>query len=45
MVQENRTDYMNNYEIIVYWSIKDNAFIKEIFELADCITDMRVYIE
>jgi len=30
---------MNNYEIIVYWSIEDNAYIAEVPELAGCMAD------
>jgi len=36
---------MNNYEIIVYWSIEDNSFIAEIPELAGCMADGQTYIE
>jgi len=36
---------MNNYEIIVYWSIEDNAFIAEVPELAGCMADGKTYIE
>ena len=36
---------MNNYEIIVYWSIEDRAFIAEVPELAGCIADSQTYIE
>ena len=36
---------MNNYEIIVYWSIEDNAFIAEVPELAGCMADGQTYIE
>ncbi|MBQ3464077.1 MAG: type II toxin-antitoxin system HicB family antitoxin [Clostridia bacterium] len=30
---------MNNYEIILYWSKDDNAFIAEVPELPGCMTD------
>ena len=30
---------MNKYEIIVYWSEEDNAFISEVPELAGCMAD------
>jgi len=30
---------MNNYEIIVYWNIEDNAFIAEVPELVGCMAD------
>jgi len=36
---------MNNYEIIVYWSIEDKAFIAEVPELAGCMADGQTYIE
>jgi len=36
---------MNNYEIIVYWSFEDNAFVAEVPELAGCIADGQTYVE
>jgi len=36
---------MNNYEIIVYWSAVDNAFIAEVPELAGCMADGQTYVE
>ena len=36
---------MDNYEIIVYWSNEDNAFIAEIPELAGCMADGQTYVE
>lgn len=30
---------MNRYEIIIYWSHDDNAYIAEIPELAGCMAD------
>jgi predicted RNase H-like HicB family nuclease len=36
---------MNNYEIIVYWSSEDSAFIAEIPELAGCMADGQTYVE
>ena len=36
---------MNNYEIIVYWSKKDNAFIAEVPELDGCMADGQSYVE
>lgn len=30
---------MNKYEIIIYWSFEDNAFIAEVPELAGCMAD------
>ena len=36
---------MNNYEIIVYWSKEDNAFIAEVPELLGCMADGKTYVE
>ena len=36
---------MNKYEIIIYWSETDNAFIAEIPELAGCMADGKTYAE
>jgi predicted RNase H-like HicB family nuclease len=36
---------MNKYEIIVYWSLEDNAFITEVPELAGCMADGQSYVE
>jgi len=36
---------MNNYEIIVYWSAEDNAFLAEVPELAGCMADGQTYVE
>jgi len=36
---------MNNYEIIVYWSTEDNAFIAEVPELAGCMADGQTHVE
>ena len=36
---------MNNYEIIVYWSIEDAAFIAEVPELSGCMADGQTYVE
>jgi len=36
---------MNNYEIIIYWSIEDNVFIAEVPELAGCMADGQSYVE
>ncbi len=30
---------MYNYEIILYWSTDDNAFVAEVPELAGCMAD------
>ena len=34
---------MNKYEIIIYWSMKDKAFIAEVPELAGCSADGETY--
>ena len=36
---------MNKYEIIVYWSQEDTAFIAEVPELAGCMADGSTYQE
>jgi predicted RNase H-like HicB family nuclease len=39
---------MNNhykYELIIYWSEKDNSFIVEVPELPGCIADGKTYAE
>ncbi|MDX1920732.1 MAG: type II toxin-antitoxin system HicB family antitoxin [Candidatus Caenarcaniphilales bacterium] len=36
---------MNKYEIIIYWSEEDGAFIAEVPELAGCIADGQSYQE
>ena len=36
---------MNNYEIIVYWSTEDSAFIAEVPELTGCMADGQTYVE
>ena len=33
------------YEIIIYWSEEDNAFIAEVPELAGCLADGATYQE
>lgn len=35
----------HKYEIIIYWSINDNAFIAEAPELAGCMADGSSYTE
>ena len=30
---------MHKYEIIIYWSEQDNAYIAEVPELAGCVSD------
>ena len=36
---------MNKYEIIIYWSNVDNAYIAEVPELAGCMADGKTYFE
>ena len=36
---------MVKYEIIIYWSNKDQAFIAEVPELAGCAADGKTYQE
>jgi predicted RNase H-like HicB family nuclease len=36
---------MNNFEIIVYWSMEDNSFIAKVPELAGCMADGQTYIK
>jgi len=36
---------MYNYEIILYWSVEDNAFIAEVPELPGCMADGKTRIE
>ena len=36
---------MSKYEIIIYWSDADNAFIAEVPELAGCMADGKTYYE
>jgi predicted RNase H-like HicB family nuclease len=36
---------MNKYEVIIYWSEEDNAFIAEAPELAGCAADGATYKE
>jgi predicted RNase H-like HicB family nuclease len=36
---------MHRYEIIIYWSEEDNAYIAEIPELPGCMTDGATYEE
>ena len=36
---------MSKYEIIIYWSEDDNAFIAEVPELAGCMADGGTYQE
>lgn len=36
---------MNKYEIIIYWSVEDHAFIAEVPELPGCAADGATYQE
>lgn len=36
---------MNRYEVIIYWSDEDQAFIAEVPELPGCASDGRTYQE
>jgi len=36
---------MIKYEIIIYWSETDNAYIAEVPELAGCMADGKTYFE
>ena len=36
---------MNKYEVIIYWSDEDGAFIAEVPELAGCMADGATYQE
>ena len=36
---------MSKYEIIIYWSQIDNAYIAEVPELAGCMADGKTYYE
>ena len=36
---------MSKYEIIIYWSDDDNAFIAEVPELPGCMADGKDYYE
>ncbi|MCK4358696.1 MAG: type II toxin-antitoxin system HicB family antitoxin [Candidatus Cloacimonetes bacterium] len=36
---------MNRYEIIIYWSDDDEAFIAEVPELPGCMADGKTYQE
>ena len=35
----------NNYEIIIYWSDEDDAFVAEVPELPGCMADGKTYQE
>jgi predicted RNase H-like HicB family nuclease len=34
---------MYRYEVIIYWSVDDNAFIAEVPELPGCVSDGESY--
>jgi len=34
---------MHKYEVVIYWSEEDNAFIAEVPELAGCVADGESY--
>lgn len=36
---------MNKYEIVIYWSREDNAFVAEVPELPGCMADGMTYQE
>lgn len=36
---------MNKYEVIIYWSEEDKAFIAEVPELSGCFADGQTYHE
>ncbi|HXR06308.1 MAG TPA: type II toxin-antitoxin system HicB family antitoxin [Candidatus Acidoferrum sp.] len=36
---------MNKYELIIYWSIEDKAFVAEVPELPGCMADGPTYEE
>ena len=36
---------LNRYEVIIYWSKDDNAFIAEVPELPGCVADGASYVE
>jgi predicted RNase H-like HicB family nuclease len=36
---------MTKYEILIYWSDADDAYIAEIPELAGCMADGQTYLE
>jgi len=36
---------MSKYEIIIYWSVEDDAFIAEVPELPGCMADGATYQE
>lgn len=35
----------HKYEIVIYWSVEDNAYIAEVPELPGCMADGQTYAE
>ena len=42
---QNKIKRMSKYEIIIYWSKEDNAFLAEVPELPGCVADGNTYQE
>ena len=42
---QNKMSRTSKYEIIIYWSKEDNAFIAEVLELPGCSADGSTYQE
>jgi predicted RNase H-like HicB family nuclease len=40
-----RSDAMSKYEVIIYWSEEDDAYVAEVPELAGCMADGATYQE
>jgi len=36
---------MNRYEVLIYWSALDEAYIAEVPELPGCMADGQTYVE
>jgi predicted RNase H-like HicB family nuclease len=45
MINWYRNTMMNKYEVIIYWSETDNAYIVEVPELSGCMADDKTYVE
>jgi predicted RNase H-like HicB family nuclease len=43
--EDSRRFRMHRYEVIIYWSDEDNAFIAEVPELPGCMADGTTYEE
>jgi predicted RNase H-like HicB family nuclease len=43
--EHSRMFRMHRYEVIIYWSDEDNAFIAEVPELPGCMADGTTYEE